>query len=285
MKKYMSLPIAVTILCVLFSSCSNQSSKIIDETLSIDEIISTVDKVDLNEDAENYLCGDVEYVDAPMAGEFNTYEEMQEIISVYAPKINFVRYTIYEVCTEEEKLNIQGKNYDGSTLYKANINYDYLNAQDVDKMIYISKAGNMLIQPENQPIYKPGETYASMIMNLSYDSWNVALPELSFSVKNIDDKEYLYQIKFDFMKFIVDGDIQIGQELKENEMFEYTSTKNNPVKYVRKYLSSELVDFLKSDWIKRGYTINPLDATIFDTDMFNYTYTENGSVVPVQAVD
>ena len=213
-----------------------------------------------------------------------SYEDMQDIIGVYADKMNFIAYEIIDICSEEEQRKIKGTEQNNSTLYKAHIEYDYLNNVSVDKTIYLSKAGNSKIQPENQPIYKIGERYASMLMNLSYDSWNVALPELTFAIKKEGEEDFLYQIKFDFMKFYTKDGVALGEDIQKDMQFEYTSTDNNPVKYVRKYKANELSEFFREDWLSRNYTINMLDNSIFDTDMLGYEYTEDGDVIPIEGI-
>lgn len=224
---------------------------------------------DTDESNNHFLYKNVDFISVDGTGVMASYEEMQEILEIYAPKMNFVQYEIIEICSPEEKEKIR-KEKTNSMLYKAKITYDYLNCTPVDIDFYLSKAGNDIIQPENQPPYLPGEKYAAFLMNLSYDSWNVALPEMTFAVKD----DGLYQIKFDFMKF---GDTAF-EEIKQ---YEYTSTENNPILYVRKYNPDELSEYFRKDWESRGYSIKPLNDSIFDTDLFGYKYTDDGDVIPV----
>lgn len=204
---------------------------------------------------------------------------MQEIISIYSDKVNFVIYEIIEICSEDEKSKFKGLDSYSTTLYKARIEYDCLNDEPADKIIYLAKAGNSKLQPENQPLYNIGEKYAAMLMNLSFDSWNTALPELTFAVKEKNEKTCLYQIRFDFMSFVDINGKEIGDKINENEQYEYTTTKNNPVKYVRKFELDEIIGFLKDDWLNRKYTINRIDNEIFETS--DYSYTDNGDVIPI----
>lgn len=59
-------------------------------------------------------------------------------------------------------------------------------------------------------------------------------------------------IKAEQIKFVTADGVQLGKEIPEDMQYLYTTTSNNPVRYVREYDITELADFLRSDWIARG---------------------------------
>ena len=251
-----------------------------DSNLSTQSItISNCDN--FSESDKEFMYGDVEIIEVDGTGVLPTYEDMHDIIGIYSEKANFVIFEVIEICSDEEKDRFVGLDANATTLYKARITYDCLNNESVNKIIYVAKSGNAKLQPANQPLYNIGEKYATMFMNLSYDSWNTPLPELTFAVKEENEELYLYQIRFDFMKFANKNGKQLGKALNKSEQYEYTTTRNNPVQYVKKYTLNEISDFFREDWKSREYKINRLNNEIFETDMFDYSYTDDGDVIPL----
>ncbi len=278
-KKKRRIWFSVLLAVLAFSSCTTNENAVQD-TEEAPKGGQTLDSTAGDIGADDFLCTDVELIETSETGVTATYEEMQDIIGIYSEKVNFVIFEILEFCSEEEIEQFEEMNADETTLYKARIEYDCLNNEPADRIIYLAKAGNFKIQPVNQPIYNIGEKYAAMLMNLAYDSWNVALPELTFACKEENDTECLYQINFD-LKFISADGKELGTELIPEKQYLYTTTSNNPVKYTRSFETEELSDYLKKDWIQRGYVIHSLDDRIFDTDTSGYSYTEDGDVIPL----
>lgn len=282
MKKISFLILCLTTVLTISSCSSGKDITNPNETIAIsDETTVSSEKSSLTETKTQFLYKNVEIMENSGTGVLSTYEDMQDIIGLYSDKINFVRYEIIEKCTLEEAKKFVGLDENGTTLYKAKIDYDYLNDEAVDKIIYLAKAGNEKIQSKNQPLPDIGDKYAGMIMNLKYDSWNVALPELSFAIVEDGNEERLYQIKFDFMKLSDENDNSLGKAVSDDLMYRYTTTDNNPVKYVREYTVDELTNFFRKDWAERGYKIRKLDDKVFDTNTMGYTYNEDDDIIPV----
>ncbi len=211
-----------------------------------------------------YLYNDVKIREDSGTGSPTSYDSLLDYLEPY-----FYEFTITKQYAPDEAAELTGEDMfrNTSTLFEAHIEYDWLHDRAVSMDILLAQAGNAESQIENYPLYGVGERYAAFFAGFDPESWNVTCPEMTFAVKG---EQYLH-IKAETIKFVTADGIQLGEEIPADEQYIYTTTSNNPVRYVRKYDIEELADFLRSDLMSRGmYPENmPLGYTDF-----------SGAVVP-----
>ncbi len=205
-----------------------------------------------------YLYNDVKIREDSGTGSPTSYDSLMDYLEPY-----FYEFTITKQYTPDEAAELTGEDMfrNTSTLFEAHIEYDWLHDKAVSMDILLAQAGNAESQIENYPLYGVGDRYAAFFAGFDQESWNVTYPEMTFAVKG---DQYLH-IKAETIKFVTADGIQLGEEIPADEQYVYTTTSNNPVRYVRKYDIEELADFLRSDLISRGmYPENmPLGYTDF----------------------
>lgn len=202
---------------------------------------------DMNE--PQYLYNDVEIT--ADAGSNSSYSELADSLEIYSGSMNFFEFTIIKQYTPDEAAELTGSDIfrSSSTLFSAHIGYDHLREKKVDMDILLAQEGSAESQIENHPLYGVGETYIAFLPEFGEGSWNSACPELLFALNGSDACMHLNaeQITFE----TADG-VKLGEEIPEDMQYIYTTTSNNPVRYVRGYGVTEISDFLRSDWTARG---------------------------------
>lgn len=205
-----------------------------------------------------YLYNDVKIREDSGTGSPTSYDSLLDYLEPY-----FYEFTITKQYAPDEAAELTGEDMfrNTSTLFEAHIEYDWLHDRAVSMDILLAQAGNAESQIENYPLYGVGERYAAFFAGFDPESWNVTCPEMTFAVKG---EQYLH-IKAETIKFVTADGIQLGEEIPADEQYIYTTTSNNPVRYVRKYDIEKLADFLRSDLMSRGmYPENmPLGYTDF----------------------
>lgn len=196
-----------------------------------------------------YPYNDVEIREDSGTGSPDSYESLMEQLQVYSGNMNLFEFTITEQYTPEEAVELTGTDIfsSSSTLFSAHISYDYLSGSKKNMDILLAQAGTAESQVKNYPLYGVGKTYIAFLSGFNKDSWNVACPELVFFLNS----GICTHIKAEQIKFVTSDGVQLGKELPEDMQYLYTTTSNNPVRYVREYDITELSDFLRSDWISR----------------------------------
>lgn len=193
-----------------------------------------------------YLYNNVEIREDSGTGTPTSYDSLLDYLDPY-----FYEFTITKQYTPDEAFELTGEDMflNISTLFEAHIEYDWLNDTEVSMDILLAQAGNAESQIKNSPLYGIGERYIAFLAGFDPDSWNVALPEMIFAA--CGDSQCLH-LNAEQIKFITADGVQLGEEIPADEQYVYTTTSNNPVRYVRKYDISELSDFLRSDLSSRG---------------------------------
>ena len=196
-----------------------------------------------------YPYNDVEIMEDSGTGSPDSYESLMEQLQVYSGNMNLFEFTITEQYTPEEAVELTGTDIfsSSSTLFSAHISYDYLSGSKKNMDILLAQAGTAESQVKNYPLYGVGKTYIAFLSGFNKDSWNVACPELVFFLNS----GICMHIKAEQIKFVTSDGVQLGKEIPEDMQYLYTTTSNNPVRYVREYDITELSDFLRSDWISR----------------------------------
>lgn len=199
------------------------------------------------------IYDDVTIMDFSPTGQPMSYEELQDYISIY-DTVNFLGYEILYQYTPEEAVAITDEEMfeNTSTLYRVLINYDYLNQTELHMEVNLGKAGTPTNQIKNDPIYMVGQSFISPLIGLD-GSWCVGLPELVFSVYDINDRDIAYHIRYDNIKLIDSEYENLDMDVLNGEDMVITSTKNNPVNYSQKSLADDLVAFIRDDWKSRNY--------------------------------
>ena len=229
-------------------------SGIVNEIQPTEELSDEIISVDVS------LCryDDVEILDDSATGAPQSYEELQDYLSVYSDRMNFVQYEITEQYSPEEAYELTGSDIFlySSTLYKARITRDLLNDEPKDIEFLLVSAGVAESQFKGFPLLSVGERYASMLLDSSFDTVNVKVEfsELSFALYSKGGTDYAYHLCFDKIRFVTEDGTDIDLGVSDAERYVVTSTANNPVNYVKKLYLDELVDFLRDDWTARGYT-------------------------------
>lgn len=196
-----------------------------------------------------YPYNDVEIREDSVTGSPDSYESLMEQLQVYSGNMNLFEFTITEQYTPEKAVELTGSDLfsSSSTLFSAHISYDYLSGSKKNMDILLAQAGTAESQVKNYPLYGVGKTYIAFLSGFDKDSWNVACPELVFFLNS----GICTHIKAEQIKFVTADGVQLGKEIPEDMQYLYTTTSNNPVRYVREYDITELADFLRSDWISR----------------------------------
>ncbi len=228
-------------------------SGIVNEIQSTEELSDEIISVDVS------LCryDDVEILDDGATGAPQSYEELQDYLSVYSDCMNFVQYEITGQYSPEEAYELTGSDIFlySSTLYKARITRDLLNDEPKDIEFLLVSAGIAESQFKGFPLLSVGERYASMLLDSSFDTVRVKVEfsELTFALYSKGGTDYAYHLCFDKIRFVTEDGTDIDLGVSDDERYVVTSTANNPANYVKKLYLDELTDFLRDDWTKRGY--------------------------------
>jgi len=216
----------------------------------------------------NPIYENVDFLEQANSGGAQSYDELEERLRIYEP-VNFVKYEIIGVYTPDEAVKITGEDFfkNASTLYKIRIVYDYLNQEEVNIEANVAKAGFAETQIEGSPLYMIGEVYISPLLNLDKflnreTALCVGMGELTFAFHTIKNVDFAYLIKTKNIDFIDEDNKNLDLGILVDEEFVITSAKNNPVNYTRKLSESDLADFIRNDWIKRG--LNVLDLKTYN---------------------
>ena len=194
-------------------------------------------------------------------------------------EINFIRFTVLERVDKHEAYELTGKKTfeDGtSTLYKVQLNYDYLNDTPLEETVYL---GRNEISQNYKPAYAIGETIVAHLNfadgEVSYCSLDEAL---EFAVYEVNGLEFAYHIGYEQIVIESDKYLNLNLEMAESEKYVITSTVDNPVHYTQKSLLSELTAFFGEDWaMRRMYFPLDEDGSVIEAEgASNYAY-----VVPV----
>ncbi len=206
-------------------------------------------------DISNRRYENVELSEQSVTGAPQSYEELHDYLSVHSDSLNFIQYKITAQYTPEEAYALTGDDIYiyATTLYQAKATYDLLNGKPLDYSFFLSDAGTAEEQIEGMPLLSVGERYASVLTGGGKDSQYVAFPELTFAVYRQGAEDYAYHLHFDRIRFIKPDGTDIDLSVSDDEEYIITSTGNNPVHYVHKYELSELAEFFRADWTKRGY--------------------------------
>lgn len=221
-----------------------------------------------------YLYNDVKIRDEMSgSGIPHSYGELTDF---FTDNMCFIEYEVLDLINNQEAVNITKLDVylDISSLYIAHAIYDHLNDKPLDFYFYLCKVGVPESQVENLPPCEYGSVYVSAFsdyFDISND--NPIYNELNFAVKYDENgNKYAYHIDFDEIKFIDKSGKSLDEGLSIDEVLEYTTTSNNPVKYTKKIPFEKLTSFIREDFKERGIGFKDImsDTTEkeYDTEEF-----------------
>lgn len=255
-KKISALALAASVMAGCAAQSMEESSAETPETASPESSVSDqAAEINIFADNPNPAYINVEFREEDGgAGEPQSYEELQDFLN--PEKMNFLAFRILGVYSPEEAYEVTGDDiftWDLTTLYKAVLTYDYLKNEPVEIEVNITKAGTPQKQFEGFPPYEIGGEYAAYFTNMDLGkAWQVACPELLFTLKSDGAREYA--LHADSIDFTTAEGTSLDLGIEGGEISVITSTSNNPVKYVHLYDIGELAEFFREDWTARGYT-------------------------------
>lgn len=203
----------------------------------------------------------------PATGGPSCYDEYAEDTRNYGEAHSFVRLRILEVYSPEEAYSVTGEDIflSSTTLFKAVITYNYLTDQPMDLEINLAQAGTAECQISGDPIYMPGDEY---IVYLSNGDKGRYTAYMKFAVHEINGMELAYQIVNRHLKlessYVTTHYNNLDLAMDESEKRVITSTSNNPVVYTYKMTVSDLVGFIREDWMNRGFVFKGFDQPDID---------------------
>lgn len=176
-----------------------------------------------------------------------TYEETLEEAE-YLAEVRIIRKLSRR---EAEKLNgYGGQMCEDSTFFEAEINYDYLTNEKIDKKIYLAQFGTEEWQMRGDPIFITGDIY---LIFLSKTRRNDEFygpyggPNSVFDIKEKYGERFIYKRLGDFGEF---EDIKISFSKEETEEFKQKN-KVNPVSGSQKFKLSDFASKVKNDYERR----------------------------------
>ncbi len=252
--KHSLIPKYVIIAAVTLSITACSSETVQDEKNDLlgHSGISATSHSILEDNADPIYVAD-SFVDIQATGTPQSYEDLQDFIKPYE-SVNFLKYEIISQYTPEEAYEFSGDDMFlyGATLYDIHVTYDYMNSQPLDIYTRLSSAGTPESQFEGFPPYLPGEVYACFLPDFDENQINYEFSELLFAIDCISEDVQAYHLGFEKINFVD----QTGKSIADSDfspLSVITSTRNNPVYYVKKIQSDKLVEYLYNDWLSRDY--------------------------------
>lgn len=193
-----------------------------------------------------------------------------ELTDFFTDNMCFIEYEVLDLINNQEAANItQSYVYlDTSSLYIAHAIYDHLNDKPLDFYFYLCKVGVPESQVENLPPCEYGSVYVSAFSDyFEIKNDNPIYNELNFAVKYDENgNKYAYHIDFDEIKFIDKNGESLDEGLSIDEVFEYTTTSNNPVKYTKKIPFEKLTSFIREDFKERGIGFKAIETEVTEKE-------------------
>jgi len=193
-----------------------------------------------------------------------------ELADFFTDNMCFIEYEVLDLINNQEAVNITQLDVylDTSSLYIAHAIYDHLNDKPLDFYFYLCKVGVPDDQVENLPPCEYGSVYVTAFSDyFEIKNDNPVYNELNFAVKYDENgKKYAYHIDFDEIKFIDKNGESIDEGISIDEVLEYTTTSNNPVKYTKKIPFEKLTSFIREDFRERGIGFKDITADVTETE-------------------
>lgn len=193
-------------------------------------------------------------------------EEMDMLIpkSYYPPGYDVDSFYLVEVIralTNEEYMQMKGweeDSGDGDTIYEVKLVEDLISGEAPDRTEFIRvHAGyGARIQKIHDPAYAPGERFTAVlskpyegrdfVISVRDYTFRYDLPQMSFTEN--DEETMLYFRGNGFAR----QPVPVPFETEEISITAAYSTPQNPATYIQKIALNDLVEFLRSEWDKRG---------------------------------
>lgn len=161
-----------------------------------------------------------------------------------------VRMTINGVADSE---GVRAPGGSGYTLYSANVDYDYLNLESCDNVIYVWIKGTDEDQVVGMPCYVKGDDIIASVY-LRKDGCITVIDELLYDVYSLNGVDVAYHR---YYSNVNPGNTDMG--ILDGEETHYTTTLNNPAEYVHKASVKELTRYIRRKISGEGYAFADLD--------------------------
>lgn len=211
----------------------------------------------------------VSIVDTP----YSDYYDYRNNYIGEGAEIGIIRFTIEKSYSESELPNaVAGIMMDSErqTLYKVNVTYDYLNSASVNITKLLMNVGTYSLSLDGEPIMS-GEYIAKVDQN--DDGILVVDQNLLYKIYNINGLDIAYHVVSPLGNNIDPGDTNMGLSKEESSV--YTTSANNPERYVHKAAVSELTRYLKRNLARLN--VLPIDLSSgakAPSDSLNATYSK-----------
>lgn len=209
----------------------------------------------LTDNSEPQLTA-ISFVENEATGIPQSYEELQDFIKPYS-SVNYLEYEIIKRYSPEEAFEITDDDMFlyGATLYDIHVIHDCINDRELDIYTKLSSAGTVEEQFKGFPPYLEGDRFACFLPQFDPDAVNYKFSELLFAIDDENEKPVGYHIGFDKIDFVNQNGNNIADE-NFTVSSVITSTSNNPVTYTDRIPLDTLSDFLREDWLERGYELS-----------------------------
>lgn len=232
--------------------------------------------VDVEAEVESQIYDDVNpCTDDPAADVYSSYADFRNksIKGVQMPT-SLVRFAVERVYTEDDLMfAAPGVSIDpfAQTLYRINVSYDYFNDTAVNVDMMMINDGSYNVQVDGCPVME-GEYIARIVMN--DDGVVYADTNILYKVYNVNGLDIAYHLQSANNANVDPGDTNMGLLPEESSV--YTTTANNPEKYVHKAAVTELTEYLSKDLLALKPVILDLESGYpVPYEHITATYSEN----------
>ena len=232
--------------------------------------------VDVEAEVESQIYDDVNpCTDDPAADVYSSYADFRnKSLKGVMMKTSLVRFAVERVYTEDDLMfAAPGVSIDpfAQTLYKINVSYDYFNDTAADVDMLMINDGSYNVQVDGCPVMD-GEYIARIVMN--DDGVVYADTNILYKVYSVNGLDIAYHLQSTNNANVDPGDTNMGLLPEESSV--YTTTANNPEKYVHKAAVSELTEYLTSDLLALDPVILDLESGYpVPHEHITATYSEN----------
>lgn len=201
----------------------------------------------------------------------------EEVMNMLKPKPDYPEYDVdsyylvevVEVLSKEIYTLMRGESTssNGDTLYEVKLVEDLISGEKLDRTAYVEISGGLdaSIQLYGDPTYAPRERFTvaltkpckdwndifstgyDLMMSIGGSELRYDLPQMSFTD---DDEETMLYFRGRGIARTPIADLPF--ETEEINIEAAYSTPQNPATYIQKIALDDLVEFLRSEWDKRG---------------------------------
>ncbi len=179
-----------------------------------------------------------------------SYSELCLNVLPELDSVNFVRFSITDVYSADEAYEITGDEdfLNSKTLYEINVNYDYINGEELDLTMNMAALGTSENQLAGRPVFEDGDRMLACL-TFDNDGYVEMLDELVYTIHRINGLDVAYHLTGG--EGIDPGYTNMG--MLDIEQSVITSTVNNPARYTHKAAVKELYRYLRRNWTRQEF--------------------------------